>query len=90
MKRLFDFIIAFIALLVLWPVFLLIAFLIKRDIGSPVFFRQMRPGKHGKIFQMVKFRTMINIQDFEGNFLPDSERMTIFCRFLSNFLTICG
>ncbi|MDH0957208.1 sugar transferase [Pseudomonas chengduensis] len=82
MKRLFDLVIASFALLLLFPVLLLVAWLVHRRLGSPVLFRQVRPGLHGKPFEMVKFRTMRDAVDTEGNALPDAERLTPFGRFL--------
>lgn len=82
LKRLFDLVIASFALLLLFPVLLLVAWLVHRRLGSPVLFRQVRPGLHGKPFEMVKFRTMRDAFDTEGNALPDAERLTPFGRFL--------
>jgi len=81
-KRLFDIAAAGVGLLLLAPVIAVVSILIHRKLGSPVFFRQTRPGLHGKPFEMVKFRTMLDAQDENGNPLPDSERMTPFGRFL--------
>ena len=82
LKRLFDIVAALSGLLLLSPVFLIVALQVRRKLGSPVFFRQTRPGLHGKPFEMVKFRTMLDAHDEIGNPLPDSERMTPFGRFL--------
>ncbi|RRV29815.1 sugar transferase [Pseudomonas sp. o96-267] len=82
MKRLFDLVSASLALLLLFPVLLLVAWLVHRRLGSPVLFRQVRPGLHGEPFEMVKFRTMRDAVDTEGNALPDAERLTPFGRFL--------
>lgn len=82
MKRLFDLVIASFALLLLFPVLLLVAWLVHRRLGGPVLFRQVRPGLHGKPFEMVKFRTMRDAVDTEGNALPDAERLTPFGHFL--------
>jgi lipopolysaccharide/colanic/teichoic acid biosynthesis glycosyltransferase len=76
LKRPFDTFAAAFGLVILAPVILIVAWQIKRQLGSPVFFRQTRPGKDGKPFQMVKFRTMLDAVDTQGNSLPDSERMT--------------
>ena len=81
-KRLFDVLIALFALLLLAPVMLVIAWQISRKLGSPVLFRQTRPGKDGKPFEMIKFRTMRDAVDVNGNPLPDAERMTPFGSFL--------
>ncbi|MDM7858485.1 sugar transferase [Thiopseudomonas acetoxidans] len=82
MKRLFDILVSAAALLLLLPVILVIAWKISRKLGSPVLFRQMRPGLHGKPFEMIKFRTMRDAVDSNGNPLPDVERMTPFGNFL--------
>ena len=82
LKRLFDVAAAGVGLLLLAPVIAVVAILIRSKLGSPVFFRQTRPGLHGKPFEMVKFRTMLDAHDENGNPLPDSERMTPFGRFL--------
>ncbi len=75
-KRLFDIAAASSALMVLAPVYAVTAYKVKKNLGSPVLFRQVRPGLHGKPFEMVKFRTMKDAIDSEGNPLPDSERLT--------------
>lgn len=82
MKRLFDIAAALVALLILSPVILVVALLVRRKLGSPVFFRQTRPGLNGQPFEMVKFRTMRDAYDENGNPLPDTERITPFGRFL--------
>lgn len=81
-KRFFDFLAAGSALVVLSPIIAIVALLIRRKLGSPVFFRQTRPGLHGKPFEMVKFRTMLDATDKHGNPLPDDQRMTPFGSFL--------
>ncbi|ARW81413.1 Lipid carrier UDP-N-acetylgalactosaminyltransferase [Aeromonas salmonicida] len=78
MKRCFDFLISLLALLVFLPIMVLIAWRIRKNLGSPVIFQQIRPGLHGKPFKMVKFRTMKDATDSQGNLLPDVERMTAF------------
>lgn len=82
MKRLLDMALSSIGLLLLSPVIAVISVLIWRQMGAPVLFRQMRPGLHGKPFEMIKFRTMRHAQDAEGNVLPDVERLTRLGRFL--------
>ncbi|MFL1455726.1 sugar transferase [Marinobacter sp. GN3S48] len=82
MKRMFDLFLSFFALGFLLPVILVVALLIRLKLGSPVFFRQTRPGKDGAPFQMVKFRTMLDAVDKHGNALPDNQRMTSFGSFL--------
>lgn len=81
-KRLFDIIASFSGLIILSPVILIVALQIKRKLSSPVLFRQERPGLNGKPFTMVKFRTMRDAFDADGNSLPNSERMTSFGNFL--------
>jgi len=82
MKRLFDFLVSFFVLVVLLPIILLVAFSIRLKLGSPIFFYQQRPGLNGDLFQMVKFRTMLDISDVDGNLLSDSARLTSFGKFL--------
>ena len=82
LKRSFDIAASACGLLLLAPVYLVIAWLIRRKLGAPVLFRQRRPGLNGKPFEMVKFRTMRDAVDANGNPLPDSERMTAFGSFL--------
>ncbi|HAS6628214.1 TPA: sugar transferase [Vibrio parahaemolyticus] len=78
MKRLFDFCASLFGLVLLSPIIVLVAWKIRKNLGSPVLFRQTRPGLNGKPFEMVKFRTMKDAVDAQGNPLPDSERMTPF------------
>ncbi|EHH2476281.1 sugar transferase [Vibrio vulnificus] len=78
MKRIFDVLVSFWALLMLSPIIGVVAWKIRKKLGSPVLFRQTRPGLNGKPFDMVKFRTMKDAVDAQGNPLPDSERMTPF------------
>lgn len=82
LKRIFDVVASATALLLLSPVIAIVAWQISRKMGSPVLFRQVRPGLDGKPFEMVKFRTMKDAVDVAGNPLPDSERMTPFGQFL--------
>ena len=81
-KRFFDIVASVAGLIVLSPVIAIVAYLIRKRLGSPILFRQVRPGLDGKPFEMVKFRTMRDALDADGNPLPDSERMTDFGRFL--------
>ncbi|MNF93554.1 putative sugar transferase EpsL [compost metagenome] len=81
-KRLFDIAASAFGLLLLAPVIAIVAWQIRRKLGSPVLFRQLRPGLNGKPFAMIKFRTMRDAVDAAGNPLPDSERMTPFGSFL--------
>ena len=78
LKRLLDIIIASIALILLSPLYAFVSYKVKKNLGSPVLFRQVRPGLHGKPFEMIKFRTMKDATDKAGNALPDSERLTEF------------
>lgn len=81
-KRFFDFILSLIALIVLSPVFLTVSILVRLKLGSPVIFKQERPGLNEKIFTLYKFRTMTDKKDENGNLLPDSERLTKFGKLL--------
>lgn len=82
LKRFLDIIIASIALILLSPLYVFVAYKVKKNLGSPVLFRQVRPGLHGKPFEMIKFRTMKDAADEQGNPLPDSERLTAFGQML--------
>ncbi|HBO6076131.1 TPA: sugar transferase [Pseudomonas aeruginosa] len=81
-KRLFDIVASLLGLLLLSPVILFVAWQIRRKLGKPVLFRQVRPGVGGHPFEMIKFRTMRDAVDTNGNALPDVERMTPFGNFL--------
>ena len=81
-KRLLDFVLSLIALIILSPVILIVAILVKIKLGSPVLYKQERPGKNEKIFKMYKFRTMTNEKDEEGNLLTDDIRLTKFGKLL--------
>ena len=82
MKRLFDVLSASLALLLLAMPLLALAWLIRRKLGSPVLFRQVRPGLQGRPFTMIKFRTMTDERGPDGAFVPDAQRLTPFGRFL--------
>lgn len=82
LKRLLDIIIASTALIILSPLYAFVAYKVKKNLGSPVLFRQVRPGLNGKPFEMIKFRTMKDAVDAQGNPLPDSERLTPFGKML--------
>lgn len=84
-KRLLDITISLIALIFLLPLMLLIYLLVIINLGSPAFFLQERVGKDNKIFKMIKFRTMKNSTDKNGNLLSDNERVTKFGSFLRSF-----
>ena len=77
-KRLMDIILSFLGIIVLSPIMLITAFLVRMRLGSPVIFRQKRPGKNENIFEMYKFRTMTDTKDQDGNLLPDDVRLTSF------------
>ena len=82
LKRVFDFVLSLIAIICLSPVMLITAILVRIKLGSPVIFRQERPGKDEKIFAMYKFRTMTDERDANGELLPDAVRLTKFGRML--------
>lgn len=84
MKRILDMVASFFGLLILAPIIVFVAWKIRKNLGSPVIFRQRRPGLNGKPFNMVKFRTMKDELDAQGNSLPDAERMTAFGNKLRN------
>ena len=81
-KRAMDVLLSLGALVVLSPLLLIVAILVRTKLGSPVLFRQERPGKDGKIFALYKFRTMTDARDQEGNLLPDEVRLTRFGKLL--------
>ena len=83
-KRIFDFCAALLLFLIISPLFLVLMILARISIGSPIFFRQERAGQGQKPFYLMKFRTMTNEKDSEGNLLPDSQRLTRFGKFLRN------
>lgn len=82
MKRLFDISVSGIGLVLLSPLLLAVALLVRAKLGSPVLFRHRRPGLHGRLFTMLKFRTMTGAVGSDGALLPDAERLTPFGRFL--------
>lgn len=82
LKRALDIVIASTALLLLSPLYLFVAYKVRKNLGSPVLFRQVRPGLYGKPFEMIKFRSMKDAVDENGNPLPDSERLTPFGQML--------
>lgn len=82
LKRLLDIVIASSALVLLSPVYAFVAYKVRKNLGSPVLFRQVRPGLKGKPFEMIKFRSMKDVVDAQGNPLPDSERLTPFGQML--------
>ncbi len=77
-KRFLDIILSLTAIILLSPVLLVLALLVRIKLGSPVLFRQKRPGYHGEIFELMKFRTMTDKKDENGNLLPDEIRLTDF------------
>ena len=78
MKRLVDIVIATTALILLLPIFIWVTYKVKKNLGSPVLFLQERPGKDGKLFKMIKFRSMKDAFDIQGNPFPDDQRITPF------------
>ena len=82
MKRIFDFLMSLMAIIFLLPIILIVAVLIYFKLGSPIFFTQSRPGLNENIFKIIKFRTMLDKKDQQGNDFPDSGRMTKFGVFL--------
>ena len=82
LKRICDVVIASTALLLLSPLYAYVAYKVRKNLGSPVLFRQVRPGLDGKPFEMIKFRSMKDAVDAQGNPLPDSERLTPFGKML--------
>ncbi len=82
MKRIFDILISLCVLTALSPLILFLAILVRKKLGRPFFFKQLRPGKDSSPFLMYKFRTMTNVRDADGNLLPDEKRLTKFGKFL--------
>lgn len=81
-KRVLDFTLSLIALIILSPIYLVLAILVRIKLGSPIIFKQERPGLNEKIFTLYKFRTMTNEKDENGKLLPDEVRLTKFGKFL--------
>lgn len=81
-KRILDLILSLMALIVLTPLMIIIGILVRINLGSPIIFKQKRPGKNEKIFTLYKFRTMTDKRDIDGNLLPDEYRLTKFGKFL--------
>lgn len=81
-KRILDLILSLMALIVLMPLMIIIGILVRINLGSPIIFKQKRPGKNEKIFTLYKFRTMTDKRDIDGNLLPDEYRLTKFGKFL--------
>lgn len=82
LKRMIDFTLALFALIVLSPILLIVAILVRTKLGSPIIFKQERPGLNEKIFTLYKFRTMTDAKDKDGNLLPDDVRLTSFGKLL--------
>lgn len=82
MKRIMDIVISLLGLIVIFPLLLILSLMIWVQLGRPVFFTQVRPGQHGQPFRMIKFRSMTNETDTDGNLLPNEERTTSFGNFL--------
>jgi sugar transferase EpsL len=81
-KRFFDLLLVLLTAPIWLPILAIVALLVRVKLGAPVFFRQKRPGLHGAIFEMVKFRTMTDARDAQGNLLPDAIRLTAFGKWL--------
>lgn len=81
-KRILDIILSLLAIIILSPLLIIISVLVLIFMGRPIFFKQPRPGKNEKIFNMYKFRTMTNKKDKDGNLLPDNQRLNKFGKFL--------
>jgi sugar transferase EpsL len=81
-KRTFDFVVGLVAFVVLSPLLAIVAFFVHRRLGSPILFKQVRPGLHAKPFTLLKFRTMLNASDEHGTSLPDEQRLTEFGKLL--------
>ena len=78
LKRMMDICGSIIGIIILSPIYLIVAILVHRNLGSPIIFRQKRPGKNGKVFEMLKFRSMLDKTDKNGEVLPDKKRLTSF------------
>ena len=81
-KRILDLILSLMALIVLMPLMIIIGILVRINLGSPIIFKQKRPGKNEKVFTLYKFRTMTDKRNIDGNLLPDEYRLTKFGKFL--------
>ena len=81
-KRLLDIVLSFVAIIILSPIYIIVGILVLIFLGSPIIFKQERPGKNEKIFTLYKFRTMTSKKDKDGNLLPDEKRLTKFGKFL--------
>lgn len=81
-KRVCDIICALAVFVFLWPLYLVLAILVKTKLGSPIYFKQVRPGKDGRLFTLYKFRSMTEEKDENGNLLPDGDRLTKFGKWL--------
>jgi len=81
-KRIIDIFLSLVFILLFWWLYIILIILVKKKLGSPILFKQERPGLNEKIFTMYKFRTMTNRKDENGNLLPDKDRLTKFGRFL--------
>lgn len=82
LKRLLDTLLSLLAMIVLSPILLVLCLLVYSRLGTPIFFKQQRPGQNGKLFNIYKFRTMTDDRDENGHLLPDAERLTDFGKFL--------
>lgn len=82
LKRVVDVVLSVVALIILSPALVVVALMVRSQLGSPILFRQMRPGLHGEPFELIKFRTMRTATAIDGSLLTDEERLTPFGRFL--------
>ena len=82
LKRVIDVVLVLVGMVLLAPLFAVLAWKVRRDVGSPVFFRQSRPGRHGEVFDLLKFRTMNDGRGPDGELLSDQQRLTAFGRWL--------
>ena len=78
LKRIIDIVGSLIGIIILLPVYIIVAILVYKNLGAPIIFRQQRPGKNGEIFEMMKFRSMLDKTNKKGEVLPDEERLTPF------------
>lgn len=82
LKRFFDVVMSLVLIIAFFPIFVLLVLVIRFKLGAPVLYKQVRPGLNGKPFEMVKFRSMSNTKDADGNALPDEQRLSSFGKFL--------
>lgn len=85
MKRIIDLLVSLFLLTILFPVLIIVGVIVRLNMGSPILFKQQRPGLHERSFYLLKFRTMIDLRDEKGRFLPDHLRLTSFGQFLRRY-----